>query len=81
MAPRAWLYKLILPHWTRDRSPDQNHPHKRRFTHVYRRKQGIVKNLWIASGLAMIFLATPAMVMALTLGTTFLSFVILDETP
>jgi hypothetical protein len=39
-----------------------------------------VKNLWIASGLVMIVLATPATIMALTLGTTFLSFVILDET-
>ena len=80
LSPKDWLNRLLLPHWTRDRSPDHNHPHKRRFTRLYRRKQGIVKNLWIASGLVMIVLATPATIMALTLGTTFLSFVILDET-
>jgi hypothetical protein len=80
LSPRDWLHRLLLPHWTRDRSPDRKHPHRRRFTRLYRRKQGIVKNIWIASGLIMIVLATPAMILALTLGTTFLSFVILDET-
>jgi len=78
--PKEWFHRLFLPSWTRDQSPDRDHPHKRRFTRVYRRKQGIVRNLWIASGLAMIVLATPAMVLAITMGTTFLSFVILDET-
>lgn len=78
--PKNWLHRFVLPHWTRDRSPDRNHPHKRRFTPIYRRKKGIVKNLWIVSGLVMIALATPAVILALTLGTTFLSFVILDET-
>lgn len=80
MNPKEWLHRLVLPHWTRDRSPDCNHPSKRRFTPIYQRKQGIVKNVWIASGLVMILVATPAMVLAITLGTTFLSFVILDET-
>ena len=80
MNPKDWLYRLILPYWTRDQSPDRKHPHKRRFTRSYRRKQGIVKNLWIVSGLVMAVLATPAMILAITLGTTFLSFVILDET-
>jgi len=80
MNPKEWLHRLVLPHWTRDRSPDGNHPSKRRFTRIYQRKQGIVKSVWIASGLVMILVATPAMILAITLGTTFLSFVILDET-
>lgn len=80
MNPIDWLHRLVLPEWTKDESPDHQHPHKRRFTRRYMRKKGIVKNLWIASGLVMILLATPALVLAIALGTTFLSFVILDET-
>ena len=78
--PTDWLHRLFLPSWIRDQSPDRDHPHKRRFTPVYRRKKGIVRNIWIVSGLTMIILATPAMALAITMGTTFLSFVILDET-
>jgi hypothetical protein len=59
--------------------PDEDHPHRRRFTPGYRRKRGIVKNVWIGSALVMI-LQPPAIVVAMVLGTTFLSFVILDET-
>ncbi len=80
MIPRAWLRQLLLPHWAQDLAPDAEHPHRRRFTRRYRRKQGIVKNVWIASGLVMALQASPAIIMALALGTTFLSFVILDET-
>ena len=80
MDPKGWLGEMILPHWAKDRSPDPGHPHKRRFTGLYRRKKGIVRNLWIVSGLLMIVLATPAMILAIALATTFLSFVILDET-
>ena len=78
--PKGWLFELILPHWAKDRSPDRNHPHKRRFTGLYRRKKCIVRNLWIGSGLLMIVVATPALILAMALATTFLSFVILDET-
>ena len=80
MNPKNWLRRQILPEWTRDESPDQEHPHKRRFTNAYLRKKGIVKNLWICSGLLMILLASPALILATTLGMTFLSFMILDET-
>ncbi len=54
------------------------HPSWRRYTRRYRRKQSIVKNVWIVSGLLMIGL--PAALPVLLLGTTLLSFVILDET-
>ena len=80
MTVREWLNRRMLPRWAEDRRPDQAHPHRRRFTAVYRRKRGIVTNVWIASGLVMAVQASPALILAMTLGTTFLSFVILDET-
>lgn len=75
-----WLMQRLAPRWADDHEPDRTHPHRRRFTAKYRRKQGIVKNIWIGSGLVMLAQATPAVIVGLALGTTFLSFVILDET-
>lgn len=80
MTPRDWIKQLVMPHWLVDQCPEHEHPHRRRFTAVYRRKQGIVKNVWIASGLVMALQGSLALIMVLALGTTFLSFVILDET-
>jgi hypothetical protein len=77
----SWLHKLLLPNWADDQSPDAQHPHRRRFTRRYRRKRGIVKNIWIFSGALMLLQSTPAVIIVIGLGTTFLSFVILDETP
>jgi hypothetical protein len=58
----------------------EHHPSLRRSTRKYRKKQRIVRDLWIVSGLLM--LCVPANVMlAFALGTTCLAFVILDETP
>ena len=75
-----WLRQQLLPDSLHDCSPERDHPHKRRFTAAYKRKQGIVKNVWIVSGTVMILQASPAIIIAMTLGTTFLSFMILDET-
>jgi len=56
------------------------HSSFRRYTSKYRKKQRIVRDLWIVSGLVM--LCTPLNVLvALALGTTLLAFTILDETP
>lgn len=71
----------MLPDWANSQEPDHLHPHRRRFTARYRRKQGIVKNIWIASGILMIVQGSVALTLALVLGTTFLAFMILDETP
>ena len=76
-----WLRQQLLPNDLHDCSPEKGHPHKRRFTASYRRKRGIVKNVWIVSGTVMVLQASPALIIAMTLGTTFLSFMILDETP
>lgn len=67
------------------RRPPQNDdqfpgPRARRKTPKYRKKQRIVRDIWIISGLLM--LSTPVgMAYVLALGTTFVSFMILDETP
>lgn len=55
-------------------------PDTRRRTVRYRKKQRIVRDIWIISGLLMLSMPT-GMVYVMTLGTTFLSFMILDETP
>lgn len=74
------ILEWFMPTWALSTCPDPNHCHGRRLTKTYRKKQGIVKNLWIASGLVMLaFPALPYLVAA-GLFTTFLSFVILDET-
>lgn len=80
MTAKDWFHRFILPQWARDQSPEPDHPHKRRFTPGYRRKKSIVKNVWIASGLIMILQVSVAMILVIALGTTFLSFAILDET-
>lgn len=79
--PREWFRRLVMPRWVEDNTRQHDHPHWRRFTTKYRRKRSIVKSVWIASGLVMILQASPVMMVAMALGTTFLSFVILDETP
>lgn len=56
------------------------HPSWRRYTRHYRRKQKLVRDIWIVSGLLMTSVPLGAM-LALALGTTMLAFVILDETP
>ena len=80
MRPKDWINRWVLPHWLNDQCPDREHPHRRRFTAAYRRKRCMVKNVWIASGLVMALQGSLALIVALALGTTFLSFVILDET-
>ena len=74
------LRKRLLPDWAQTGVADHNHPHWRRYTASYRRKRGICKNIWICSGLVMCLQATPEVIIGLGLGTTFLSFMILDET-
>jgi len=75
------LKRHLLPEWLLDTQPDPAHAHRRRFTACYRRKRGIVKSLWIASGISMLLLGpTPGLIIGIALATTFASFCILDET-
>jgi hypothetical protein len=64
----------------RDRVPDPSHPHLRRFTRRYRRKRDLVKWVWIFAGLLMLLSKSLALTFFVALGTTFLSFCLLDET-
>jgi hypothetical protein len=70
----------LLPDWVLNSSGDPNHCHGRRFTRAYRKKQEMVKSLWICSGLTMLIVPVMPYVASAALFTTFLSFVILDET-
>lgn len=70
----------FMPDWALKTYPDPQHSHGRRLTHSYKKKQDIVKNLWIGSGLLMLVIGVLPYLVAATLFTTFISFVILDET-
>lgn len=74
-----WI-EWILPDWARKSYPDPTHSHGRRYTRSYRKKLEVVKSVWIGSGLIMLAFPALPFVAALGLLTTFLSFVILDET-
>lgn len=70
----------FMPDWAMKTSPDPHHSHARRLTQTYKKKQDIVKNLWIGSGFIMLLIPFLPYLVAAALLTTFLSFVILDET-
>jgi hypothetical protein len=70
----------FMPDWAVKTCPDPNHSHGRRLTETYKKKQGIVRNLWIGSGFIMLLIPVLPYLVAAALLTTFLSFVILDET-
>lgn len=68
------------PPWNASDWRKELHPSWRRYTLKYRKKKRIVKDVWICSGLLMLN-ASLSVVIALFLATSFLSFMILDETP
>ena len=76
---RFYLF-LLLPEWMGSRQPDSRHFFRRKFTSAYRARLRWVRRLWIASGLLMLILPIPPVVITLGLFTTFLSFSLLDET-
>ena len=75
----APLYHNLLPGWRRNCQPDPGHPHRRRYTKNYKRKRCIVRNCWIVGGALAAINATLSVVLAIGLATTFLSFMLLDE--
>lgn len=74
------LIEWILPEWANNHCADPSHSHGRRYTESYRKKKEIVKSVWMGSGVVMLAFPALPLVAALGLLTTFLSFVILDET-
>jgi hypothetical protein len=79
MTPLETVRRYLLPEYVEKPIPDHKHPHRRRYTARYRRRLGICKSIWIVSGLVMAVNPTPEILFTLGLGTTFLSFMILDE--
>lgn len=74
------LINWFLPSWARCTTADPRHAHGRRLTTAYKKRQGLVKNIWIISGFSMLVIPALPWMAALSLFTTFLSFTILDET-
>lgn len=74
------LERWLLPAWRQHKHPDPDHPWRRCFTPAYRRKKKIVVWLWYGCGVAILLLSTLAWLFVLLLLTTFMSFMILDET-
>lgn len=75
------LLAPLLPEYLRDTRPDPTSPHRRRFTRQYKRKQALVRKLWIGAGLVILLNPTLAMLLIVSLATTCLAFTVLDETP
>lgn len=71
---------FVSGHYRAELIIDDQHPHYRRFSKRYKKKQGIVKNVWIAAGLITLAFPFLHVAMILSLVTTFLSFCLLDET-
>ena len=74
-----WV-RFLLPSWQRSNVVDGKHFSHRRRTAAYIQKKRLVKDVWIVSGC--IILTNPVMPFLVFMGflTTFLSFMILDET-
>ncbi len=75
------LGRYFLSHYYREEFiVDKEHPNYRRLSVQYRRKQSIVKNFWIGSGVICLVFPFLPLIAIMTLATTFISFCILDET-
>ncbi|MGI9274627.1 MAG: hypothetical protein ACR2PT_07240 [Endozoicomonas sp.] len=70
----------LMPDWMQDQTPDSQHFYRRTFTRSYKAKKGLVRNLWIGAGLLVLLNPVLPVLLLVALPTTFLSFLILDET-
>lgn len=69
-----------LPDWHRDHRPDRRHPHRRRYTRGYRAKRQLAQTCWVCGGLLVLHYPTLSVLLVIGLASTFLSFMLLDET-
>ncbi|MBN0986124.1 hypothetical protein [Amphritea pacifica] len=75
-----WFYlRLMLPEWMHVTHPDSSHFFRRKFTSAYKARLRWVYRIWIGSGLLMLAIPAPPVVIGLGLFTTFISFSLLDE--
>lgn len=79
MALLRFYLHLLLPEWMDNQHPDSRHFFRRKFTPAYRARLRCVRRLWLGSGLLMLALPIPPVVISLGLFTTFISFSLLDE--
>jgi len=80
MKPLDDIVHFLMPNWHSDCRPDPNHPHRRRFTEIYRRKRCMVKNCWLVVGALAAISTSASIILVLGLSMALLSFVLLDET-
>lgn len=72
------LFRRPPPHLTEEEK--RQHPTWRRYTAHYRRKRRLARDVWLIGSLVAVCLPLGAIPVFL-LGTTFVAFMILDETP
>lgn len=70
---------FVAPHYHQQVVIDDQHSHYRRFTARYKKKQGVVKNFWIAAGLITLMFPLLHVAIIISMLTTFASFSVLDE--
>jgi hypothetical protein len=75
-----WRYYLLSSHFHQEIVSDPDHHHYRRYSKQYKRKQSMVKNLWIGMGLITMAFPFLHVFIILSMLTTFASFSFLDET-
>lgn len=75
-----FLILLLSPDWMQDRTPDEKHFFRRRFTLKHYQKRKKVRYIWLSA--VSIWLINPTLPMMIFVGllSTFLSFSLLDET-
>ena len=75
------MLRKILPDYLYDKDKvDKTHFHHRRKTKLYKKKQNVIKNVWLFFGVSFSIFTPPLFIIATFLfGLTFMSFSILDE--
>ena len=74
------LQMLFQPNWVRHRNPDSEHFYRRTLTPQHRAKKRLIYYIWVSVLLTMLIIPSLAYAFAASLFTTFVSFMILDET-
>jgi len=79
MASNDWLDWMLSRHYRAHLSCSQPRQDRRAST-LYLLKKGVVKNIWLISGVFMLVNPSLPVIVGTTLFTAFISFSILDET-
>ena len=75
------IMQLLMPHWHKGVRADSRHAFGRTLTRDYLRRREMVKNFWVVAGLMMVVQPLLPWVVWVSLFTTFMSFMYLDEAP